>query len=66
MSVEETEFPVALRGYERGPVDDALLDLRKQVLQLSAQNSQLANELRETTKALETAREELQEAGKPT
>jgi cell division septum initiation protein DivIVA len=66
LSVEETEFPVALRGYERGPVDDALLDLRKQVLQLSAQNAQLANELRETSKALETAREELQEAGKPT
>ena len=66
MSVEETEFPVALRGYERGPVDDALLDLRKQVLQLSAQNAQLANELKETAKALETARADLQEAGKPT
>ncbi len=65
MSGEETDFPVALRGYERGPVDDAMLDLRKEILQLSAQNSQLANELREISKSFDTAQGQLSEVGAP-
>ena len=66
MSGEETEFPIAMRGYERGPVDDALLDLRKEILQLSASNAQLAAELKNATKLLEQAEAQLNEVGDPT
>jgi cell division septum initiation protein DivIVA len=66
LSGEETEFPIAMRGYERGPVDDALLDLRKEILQLSAANAQLAAELKNATKRLEQAEAQLNEVGDPT
>jgi cell division septum initiation protein DivIVA len=55
-----------MRGYERGPVDDAILDLRKELMQLSAQNAQLAQELKEATKTLEEAKASLSEAADPT
>lgn len=66
MSGEETQFPVVMRGYERGLVDDAILDLRKELMQLSAQNSQLALELKEATKALDEAKATLAETADPT
>ena len=65
MSGEETQFPVVMRGYERGPVDDAILDLRKELMQLSAQNAQLAQELKDASKALDEARVTLSEAADP-
>ncbi|MEN9970339.1 MAG: hypothetical protein RLZZ229_547 [Actinomycetota bacterium] len=66
MSGEETDFPIAMRGYERGPVDDAILDLRKEILHLSAQNSQLATELKDAKNRLEKADAQLSEVGDPT
>ena len=65
LSGEETEFPLVMRGYERESVDDALRDLRRELLQLSAQNAQLANELRETSNRLIVAESQLGEVGEP-
>ena len=65
MSAEETAFPLVMRGYERESVDDAMLDLRRELLQLSAQNAQLASELRETSNRLIAAESELNEVGAP-
>lgn len=66
MTSEETEFPVAIRGYDKPAVDDAIRDLRKELLQLSAQNASLAQELRESTESLNAARKELGEYERPT
>lgn len=65
LSAEETEFPLVMRGYDRELVDDALLDLRRELLQLSAQNAQLASELRETSNRLVAAEGQLAEVGEP-
>ena len=66
MSGEETQFPVVLRGYDRGPVDDAILDLRKELMLLAAQNAQLAQELKEAAQARDEAQAALAEAADPT
>ncbi len=65
LSAEETEFPLVMRGYDREAVDDALIDLRRELLQLSAQNAQLASELRETSNRLIAAESQLAEVGEP-
>ncbi len=52
MAAEETEFPVGLRGYDRASVDDAIRDFRRELLNLTTQNSTLANELREAQNRL--------------
>lgn len=65
LSAEETEFPLVMRGYERESVDDAIRDLRRELLQLSAQNAQLAAELRETSNRLIAAESQLGEVGEP-
>lgn len=65
LSAEETEFPLVMRGYDRELVDDALLDLRRELLQLSAQNAQLASELRETSNRLIAAENQIAEVGEP-
>ncbi|MEN9737603.1 MAG: hypothetical protein RJA26_836 [Actinomycetota bacterium] len=65
MSSTEGDFPTALRGYDKGAVDDALRDLRKEILSLSAQNSQLATELRESQNKLTEALNQLKEVGAP-
>ncbi|WP_296629999.1 hypothetical protein [Rhodoluna sp.] len=65
MSGEETEFPVVMRGYERAAVEDALRDLRKDLMRLSAQNAQLAQELKEASAAREQADILVAEAGTP-
>jgi hypothetical protein len=41
-----------MRGYEKEAVEDALRDLRRELLSLSAQNAQLSTELRETSNKL--------------
>jgi cell division septum initiation protein DivIVA len=66
LNAEETEFPVAIRGYDKATVDDAIKDLRKEILTLSAQNSTLASELREATESLNAAKHELSEFDRPT
>jgi DivIVA domain-containing protein len=65
LSSTEDDFPTALRGYDKGAVDDALRDLRKEILSLSAQNSQLATELRESQAKLTEALNQLKEVGEP-
>lgn len=65
LSGEETEFPLVMRGYDRELVDDALRDLRRELLQLSGQNAQLAAELRETSNRMIAAEKELEEVGEP-
>ncbi|MEY2915260.1 MAG: hypothetical protein RL530_838 [Actinomycetota bacterium] len=65
MSSTEGDFPTALRGYDKGAVDDTLRDLRKEILSLSAQNSQLATELRESQNKLTEALNQLKEVGAP-
>lgn len=66
MTGEETEFPLVMRGYDRDVVDDTIRDLRRELIQLSAQNAQLAQELRETSNSLIAARSTLEEVGEPT
>lgn len=65
MSANETNFAVVVRGYDRASVDDAILDLRKELLKLSALNSQLATELRAANKTIEDQQQELREANEP-
>jgi len=52
LAADETEFPIAVRGYERGAVDDAIKDFRRELLNLTALNNQLALELREAQNRL--------------
>lgn len=66
MSGEETQFPVVMRGYERGTVDDAILDMRKELMHLSAQNAQLAQELKVAVEERDQAKLALSEAADPT
>jgi len=66
LTSEENEFPIAIRGYDKLSVDDAIRDLRKDTLALSAQNASLVRELREATEALNAARHELSEYDRPT
>jgi len=65
LSNHEGEFPTALRGYDRGSVDDAIRDLKKELLSNSTQAAQLAVELRETSALLAQAKQELAEVGEP-
>lgn len=65
MSSTQDAFPTGLRGYDKAAVDDALRDLRKEILSLSAQNSQLATELRESQSKLTEALGQLKEVGEP-
>lgn len=65
MSDNETSFAVVVRGYERGAVEDAILDLRKELLKLSALNSQLGTELREANRQVEELQAQLAEAAAP-
>ena len=65
MSTNDAEFPIVMRGYDRDSVDEALRDLRRELLQLSGQNAQLAAELRETSNRMIAAEKELEEVGEP-
>ncbi|MFM6963588.1 MAG: hypothetical protein ACKOWJ_04915 [Micrococcales bacterium] len=61
----EHEFPVVLRGYEREAVEDAIRDMRRELLTLSAQNAQLATELREASNRLLEVEGQLTESQSP-
>ena len=65
MAADETEFPTAVRGYERGAVDDAIKDFRKELLNLTALNNQLALELREAQNRLIDLDQQLAENKSP-
>ena len=61
MAADETEFPVVMRGYDRASVDDAIRDFRRELLNLTTQNSTLAAELREAQSRLAALEIELAE-----
>jgi len=65
LAADETEFPTAVRGYERGAVDDAVKDYRKELLNLTALNNQLALELREAQNRLIDLDQQLSENTSP-
>ena len=65
MAADEGEFPIVMRGYDRDLIDDAIRDLRRQLLQVSTQNSQLVTELREANERASRAEQELAETAAP-
>ncbi|NDD26067.1 MAG: hypothetical protein EB103_04250 [Actinobacteria bacterium] len=65
MAAEETDFPVVMRGYDRASVDDAIRDFRRELLNLTTQNSTLAAELREAQNRLAALETELSENKNP-
>ena len=66
MSTEDANFPSALGGYSKSAVNEAFLDLNRDVLRLSAQNSQLLEELKQAKLELDDLRAKLQENTAPT
>jgi vacuolar-type H+-ATPase subunit H len=65
LAADETEFPIAVRGYERGAVDDAIKDYRKELLNLTGLNNQLSLELRESQNRLIELEQQLAENTAP-
>jgi cell division septum initiation protein DivIVA len=66
MSGEDLLFPSALRGYARAAVDEAILDLNRDILRLSSQNSQLIEELKQAKQEIEALSSKLEETNSPT
>ena len=66
MSGDATSFPSAMRGYAKSAVDDAILDLNRDVLRLSTQNAQLADELKQAKATIEELNAKLEEVQSPT
>lgn len=66
MSGEELLFPTSLRGYAKPAVDEAVLDLNRDLLRLSAQNAQLVEELKQAKQEIEDLSSKLQESQSPT
>lgn len=66
MSGEDLLFPSALRGYARAAVDEAILDLNRDILRLSSQNSQLIEELKQAKQEIEALSSKLEETTSPT
>jgi len=65
LSMTEAEFPIVMRGYDREAIDGVLRDLRRQILNLSTQNAQLATELREANEKASRLEKELAETAAP-
>ena len=66
MSGDATSFPTAMRGYSKSAVDDAFLDLNRDVLRLSTQNAQLVEELKLAKAEIEQLTAKLEEVQSPT
>jgi cell division septum initiation protein DivIVA len=66
MSSEDLLFPSALRGYARAAVDEAILDLNRDILRLSSQNSQLVEEIKQAKQEIEALSSKLEETISPT
>ena len=65
MAADETDFPLVMRGYDRGLVDDSIRDFRKELINLTNLNSQLATELREAQNRLIELENEAAEVRNP-
>lgn len=65
MAADEAEFAIVMRGYDRDTIDDVLRDLRRQLLQISTQNAQLATELREANERASRSENLLAETTSP-
>ena len=65
MAADETDFPLVMRGYDRGLVDDSIRDFRKELINLTNLNTQLASELREAQNRLIELGNEAAEAKNP-
>jgi len=65
LSVDQSEFATAMRGYDRDAVDEAVRLLRKELLQINGINAQLVSELREKTGLLESLQARLDESEAP-
>lgn len=65
MAADETDFPLVMRGYDRGLVDDTIKDFRKELINLTNLNTQLATELREAQNRLIELESEAAEAKSP-
>jgi len=66
MSGEDLLFPTALRGYAKAAVDEAVLDLNRDILRLSAQNAQLVEELKQAKLEIDALSSKLEESQSPT
>ena len=66
MSGEDLSFRSALRGYAKAAVDEAVLDLNRDILRLSAQNAQLVDELKQAKQEVEALSAKLTESQTPT
>jgi cell division septum initiation protein DivIVA len=66
MSGEDLLFPTALRGYAKSAVDEAVLDLNRDILRLSAQNAQLVEELKQAKLEIDALSSKLEESQSPT
>ena len=66
MAAEETEFPVVMRGYDRPAVDDAIRDFRKELINITALNTQLSAELRDAQNRLLELEKDVSERENPT
>jgi len=66
LSGEATSFPTAMRGYLKSAVDDAFLDVNRDVLRLSTQNAQLVDELKQAKAQIDQLSAKLAEAQSPT
>ncbi len=65
MAADETEFPLVMRGYDRGAVDDAIRDFRKELINLTNLNNQLVAELRDSQNRLIELENDATEAQNP-
>lgn len=62
---QDAEFPTGIRGYDREIVDEAVRVLKRDLLQISNQNSQLILELREKTQLAEQLEQQVAESLSP-
>jgi len=65
LSSDAGSFKTVLRGYEKEAVDDALLDLNRDVLRLSTQNAQLVEELKQAKVQIAELAAQLEEVQSP-
>lgn len=65
MTSDQSEFSIAMRGYDRDAVDEALRLIRRELLQINALNAQVLSELREKTELVVELEARLLESESP-